>query len=297
LFCIDKSHIFATKIIVTESEEILHLKSLVRSLLIKIEELSAENAELKSRLNQNSCNSSRPPSIDVYRKKSHTDILNEGARKKKRGGQVGHTGNTLRQVSHPDFLIEHKPDLCSCGHHFDESSDYEFSEKRQVFDIPPQDIEVYEHRVYRSNCPVCGQKHKGVFPSEVTAPAQYGNRMKTLVTMLNVVCSVPMAKTSQLVEDLYGVSLNEGTIVSFCKQLSGRLEDTDQILQQLILNSKVVNADETGIRINKKTNWLHNYSTPLYTYFIPHINRGIEAIEKGKTFLKDYRNWLIHDGW
>jgi transposase len=266
-------------------------------LLKKIEEQSAEIAELKARLNQNSCNSSRPPSSDVYRKKSHTEILKEGAEKKKRGGQAGHKGNTLHQVSHPDFVIEHKPGLCSCGHHFDDASGYEFSEKRQIFDIPPQHINVYEHRIYLANCPVCGQKHRGEFPSDVTAPAQYGNRMKTLVAMLNVVCSVPLAKTSLLVEDLYGVSLNEGTIVSFCKQLSDRLEVSDQILQQLILNSKVVNADETGIRINKKTSWLHNYSTPLYTFLFPHLKRGIEAVEKGKTFLKDYRNWLIHDCW
>jgi transposase len=228
---------------------------------------------------------------------SHTTILQEGVEKKKRGGQIGHKGNTLHQVITPDFLIDHKPELCSCGHHFNTTSEYDLLARRQVFEIPPQHIDVYEHRIYRTICPVCGEKHKATFPSTVTAPVQYGNRMKTFVAMLNVVCSVPIAKTTQLIEDLFGVSINEGTIVSFCKQLSDNLEDSDKILQQLILESNVVNADETGIRINKKTSWLHNYSTPFYTYLFPHMKRGIEAIEKGRTFLRDYSGWLVHDCW
>jgi transposase len=286
------------------SEEILFLKDVINGLLHRVSilekenvELRQENAILKARLSQNSSNSSRPPSSDGYRKKSHTDILKEGIEKKTRGGQFGHKGNTLHQVSVPDFVIEHKPELCSCGHQFNHTSEYDFSEKRQVFEIPPQRIDVYEHRIYETKCPVCGQKHKADFPSEVTAPTQYGNRMKTFVAILNVVCSVPVAKISQLVEDLYGVSLNEGTIVSFCKQLSDKLDDSDKILQQLVFNSNVVNADETGIRINKKTSWLHNCSTPFYTYLFPHLKRGIEAIEKGGVFLKDYSGWLIHDCW
>jgi transposase len=228
---------------VSESDEILYLKKLVSELLLKIEEQSAEILVLKARLSQNSSNSSRPPSSDGYRKKSYADIVNEGVEKKKRGGQPGHKGNTLHQFSHPDFVIEHKPETCACGHCFDNASGYDLSEKRQVFDIPPQRIDVYEHQVYQAKCPVCGQKHKAAFPPDVTAPAQYGNRMKTFVAVLNVVCSVPVAKTSRLVEDLYGVSLNEGTVISFCKQLSDKLEDTEKILQQHIANSDVVNAD------------------------------------------------------
>ena len=281
----------------TSSEEILYLKSVIDTLLIKIEEQAIEIAALKSRLNQNSRNSSRPPSSDGYRKNSHTDIMKEVISNKKRGGQPGHKGNTLHQVIHPDFTIDHKPEVCSCGHHFNNSSEYELSEKRQVFEVPPPRMEVYEHRIYETKCPVCKKRHKAEFPSGITAPSQYGNRMKTFIAILNVVCSVPIAKISQLTEDLFGVSVNEGTVVSFCKQLSAKLDDSDKILQQLILNSNVVNADETGIRINKKTSWLHNYSTSSYTYLFPHLKRGIEAIEKGGTFLKDYTGWLIHDCW
>jgi transposase len=285
-------------------DQVLDIQTVLNGLLKRIGELEqevaalrAENAELKSRLSQNSSNSSRPPSSDAYRKRSHTSIQNEGHEKKKRGGQAGHKGSTLYQVNEPDFIIEHKPEACTCGHHFDSSSACELTEKRQVFEIPPPRIDVYEHRLYQIKCPVCGKTHKAAFPLDVTAPAQYGNRMKAFIAILNVVCSVPMAKISQLVEDLFGVSINEGTIVSFSKQLADKLDVTDKIIQQLIFSSEVVNADETGIRINKKTSWLHNYSTPVYTYLFANLKRGMEAIEKSGAFVKDYTGWLIHDCW
>jgi len=70
-------------------------------------------------------------------------------------------------------MIDHKPKMCSCGHHFDNTSDYELLEKRQVFEIPPQRIDVYEHRIYQALCPVCGKNHKTDFSSTVTAVALY----------------------------------------------------------------------------------------------------------------------------
>jgi transposase len=295
----------------TQSEEITYLKEVVQTLLlkideltvenvdfrVKIDELTAENAALRARLNQNSGNIGRPPSTDGYLKKSHTAIITEGVEKKSRGGQFGHKGATLLQVENPDFVEEHKPEVCSCGHCFDASSEHTFLSKRQVFDIPPPKISVYEHRIFETNCPVCGQKNRAEFPAGVTNPTQYGDRMKSFVTLLGVHSNVPMAKIRQVAAVLYRVSLNEGTIVSFYKDFFDKLEATEKVIQHHIAASSVVNADETGIRIDKKTNWLHTYSTERFTYLFPHAKRGMEAIEAGAAFLKDFRQWLVHDGW
>jgi transposase len=241
--------------------------------------------------------SSRPPSSDGYRKKSHETILKEGEAKKTRGGQIGHKGNTLLQVSEPDFVVEHKPKVCTCGHCFDDSAEHTFLSKRQVFDIPPPKIEVYEHRIFETKCLVCGHKNRADYPLSVTNPTQYGDRMKTFVTMLNVHCNVPMSKISQMAAILYNVSLNEGTIVSFCEDVYDKLEASEKVIQSRIAASLVVNADETGIRIDKKTNWLHTCSTDRFTYLYPHAKRGKEAIDAGAPFLKEFWNWLVHDCW
>ena len=99
--------------------------------------------ELASQIKQNSRNSSRPPSSDMYRQKPAFPRVKGG----KIGGKKGHNGGTLKMVPVPDILIDHQVDVCThCGKfHFQEP--LSVRSRRQVFDIPPPRLEVTEHRV------------------------------------------------------------------------------------------------------------------------------------------------------
>ena len=65
----------------------------------------------------NSKNSSKPPSSDGLKKKTHQTRSLRGKSKRKTGGQKGHQGQTLEQVINPDKIINHSaPNLCcECG--------------------------------------------------------------------------------------------------------------------------------------------------------------------------------------
>ena len=91
----------------------------------KIAALEQENqalreriAELERRLGIDSQTSSKPPSSDGLKKKNtpRTRSLRSKS-KRKTGGQKGHQGQTLEQVSEPDKIINYSaPDCCSgCG--------------------------------------------------------------------------------------------------------------------------------------------------------------------------------------
>lgn len=64
----------------------------------RIAQLEARIAELEARLDQNSRNSSKPPSTDMFRPKS---LRRKG--EKPVGGQKGHPGSTLKQVDCPEY--------------------------------------------------------------------------------------------------------------------------------------------------------------------------------------------------
>jgi transposase len=74
----------------------------ITSLESQIKELTERLIALESRLNQNSRNSSRPPSTDYFVKDRPTPKSLRKPSGKKPGGQEGHPGTTLDMVDHPE---------------------------------------------------------------------------------------------------------------------------------------------------------------------------------------------------
>jgi transposase len=284
----------------------LHKDKLIQELFQKIEILTSrleqaeseiavlkqENTELKTRLNSNSNNSSKPPSSDGYGKKPAFPKTVKG----KQGGQSGHQGRTLNQVNNPDKTVTCNPASCSCGHTFTRE-EISLSEKRQVFDLPEPRMEVTEYHIYKAVCPVCGLVHKGTTPEGVNAPVQYGNRTKAYVTLLNVHFKLPFKKIQLLFGDLFGCPINESSVYSASMQCYEKLEQSEKAIRSKVTGQDVVHADETGVRVAGKLHWLHTATSLLYTYLFVHQNRGAKALESERSILGDFQGWLVHDCW
>lgn len=254
--------------------------------------LKLENTELKTRLNSNSKNSSKPPSSDGYKKKPAFLKKQNG----KQGGQKGHKGRTLHQVSYPDQIVECNPGKCNCGHEFTKQ-EMILSETRQVFDLPKPQLEITEYQINKARCPECGKLHKGIAPEGVNAPVQYGNGVKAYAVLLNVHFKLPFKKIQLLFGDLFGYSINESTVYSSAKQCYENLKKTEEIIKSKIIEGEVAHADETGLRVKGKLHWLHTASSQLFTYLFVHEKRGGEALTSDKSILDKITGWLVHDCW
>lgn len=275
------------------------LKATVKKLLLEIEqlkaknaELKAENAELRSRLDKNSGNSHKPPSTDSLTKKP---ALSK-PRTSNNGGQKGHKGNTLRQVSEPDSIVCHYPEICSCCGKTFHQKQIEIISKRQVFDLPPQKLIVIEHQLGQAICD-CGHPETGTYPSNITQPTQYGAKVKALGVLLSVQYRLPQEQICQLFIDLYGYSLNTGTVIHALDTAYTQLQPIETYIKNQLLEEKVVHYDETGIRVEGKTQWLHTACSVQYTYLFVHAKRGKEALQSASSLIKDFKNYAVHDCW
>lgn len=84
-------------------------------------------AKLESQLKQNSRNSSKSPSSDTHKKKPGPP--------RKRGGQKGHKGETLKMSIYLDDRQSCVPNRCSCSKHLLRQS-MKNRARQQVRDIP-----------------------------------------------------------------------------------------------------------------------------------------------------------------
>ncbi|MEY3195366.1 MAG: hypothetical protein RIQ78_1463, partial [Bacteroidota bacterium] len=249
--------------------------------------LESRVKELASQIKQNSRNSSRPPSSDMYRQKPAFPRVKGG----KIGGKKGHDGGTLKMVPVPDILIDHQVDVCThCGKfHFQEP--LSVRGRRQVFDVPPPRLEVTEHRVLDWVCCGCQHENQGVFPLEVSGSTQYGLQLQTASILFNNATNIPRNKVQLIFKDLYGVTLNEGTLQRQQEFAYVQLEEEEAYIKEQLIKSDVVHYDETGFYVGKERYWEHVASNDLYTYLFVHFNRGREAHGEDISILPEFQNW------
>lgn len=275
--------------------DIESLKVLIQQLLEEIDQLKAENAELRRRLGMDSTNSHQPPSSDGFKKKTTAPGLPKED-KKPNGGQTGHRGKTLKRVEQPDHITVHLPQNCTCcGRPFSTDEAHDILQSRQVFDLPQPRLEVTEHRLARIEC--CGQAQEGTYPPAVTAAVQYGPGVRAWIVKLSVDHKMPMEQISQLFQDLYDYDLNSATVDDALARgyvLAAPVEA--QVVAQLTEADRV-HFDETGVRVAGKLRWMHVASTETLTHLFVHDKRGGEALHSEASVLKDFTGTAVHDCW
>lgn len=126
------SYIQSLLVIIEKQNRIIEEQSrIIAELREKNAHLKARIAELEARLNQNSRNSNRPPSTDVF-SEDPTSQRNKGERPP--GGQKGHTGKTLEWVEIPDRIeVHHVTIYEECGASLEDLEPVK-TEQRQVHD-------------------------------------------------------------------------------------------------------------------------------------------------------------------
>jgi transposase len=263
----------------------------VQDLRAQVNTMQARIKELEGRLALNSRNSSKPPSSDGLSKPAPKSLRKRGERTT--GGQKGHSGNTLRQSERVDQVIEHKSGpLCTlCQQALLE---HEVIEARQVFELPVLRAQVIEHRLLRARC-TCGATHEGLWPEGINAPTQYGANVKALGVHLNQYHLLPLKRSSEVLQDIFGLSVSQASLLAFTAEAAHRLKPTVAAIAQAVQRAPVVHADETGIRVQDKLQWLHCAVTPTLTWLGHHAKRASVAFE-ALGLLPDFKGTLVHDG-
>ena len=216
-----------------------------------IKELQETIRELQRQLNQNSQNSSKPPSSDGFNKPSPKSLRQKSGRKQ--GGQKGHPGSHMAIPHEPDEYSKHLPKKCLSCPHLNEcvmnGNVFTCGEKRYEVNAVIT-TRVTEHQsIHVDSCPCTGEALAGEFPEGIRAYVQYGNSVSVLAGLLSTYGSVSTMRIHVLLGSLLGVSLSTGTIASMVSKCAKKVGSTLETIKSMLIGASVANFDETGTHL------------------------------------------------
>lgn len=201
---------------------------------------------------------------------------------------MGHKGSTLKQVAHPTSVILHRVEACGvCGQSLESQTPSRIV-KRQVFDIPEPKVAVVEHQAEVKVCS-CGHHTIAPFPTGVTAPVQYGTRMKALAVYLSAQQLIPEDRLQQTFADLFALPVSTATLVTINEDCATQLASEQEEVLNNLKSAPIKHLDETGFRMGGKTQWLHVISHDQATHY--------RVSEKRGDLLEGLSGVIVHDHW
>jgi len=220
-------------------------------------------------------NSSVPPSKNPIGIK-HTRSLREKSGKKP-GGQLGHKGAT--------YIVPAKESITSeqtwypAGDASTHGDCYEGA-CRYVIDIPTSVyVEVTKHVVmYRKDAD--GNVIKGEFPNGVNSFVSYGPNLQSFITYLNTYVNVPFNKLGELINAMFDISIDNGTISNILNRMRKLSQKPYDAIRDKVAHSKVGGGDETSVNINGEKYWLWVFQTMVAVFLAIDKRRSREVIKR-----------------
>lgn len=251
-------------------------------------ELKARVADLEARLNQDSSNSSKPPSGDPPAVKRAPPTPATG---KRPGGQPGHPRHARVRLP-PTRVVDHKPAGCACCRRPLTGADPDPA-WHQVWELPRVAPDVTEHRFHTLACRACGARTRAGRPADLPAGG-YGPNLQAAVVYLTGSVNASKAQAAEVMGESLGVPLSPGQVCAIEQRAADALAPAVAELHAALPGCHV-NMDETGWKEAGRTAWLWVAVTASFTLFRV-------ACSRGRVVVRDllgaaYANVLTTDRW
>ena len=120
----------------------------------------------------------------------------------------------------------------------------------------------------------------------------FGHGFQSWVVYQRLALRLPYRIIVQTIEDLFGESISQGTIVNFLNNLSDYYSETEKILIKKNLASPFIHADETPINIRGSNHYVWVFTDGKHVVFKMTETREAHIVH---DFLGDYSGVLVSD--
>lgn len=265
----------------------------------RVQELEAENATLREEnrrllndnirlkriLNNNSKNSSLPPSTDQKPAKTVNEFNSRTPTGRKPGAQPGHAGKTLTREKIQELV---ESDLCD----YDVRDIGELSNdyvSRFILDLTIRPI-VHEIRIHADAL------GKYTIPEEYRSAVIYGEGIKTMCLLLHAQGNVPALRACEILSGMTEglVNISEGTFHNICREFSEACSPSIESIKTELMNSEVLYTDATNVTVNGTQEYIRNQSTNDAVLYSPMRTKSAQEL-KDTGIIGGYTGIMVHD--
>jgi len=164
----------------------------------------------------------------------------------------------------------------------------------QVYDrieIPEVKPDVTRVTLQGGVCPCCARRFKATAPEGLEPGSPFGPNLRAFVIYLRSVQGIPMARLSDALKDLFGLTISEGALVNVLDAARPAFAAQTDLIKQRLFAGAALASDETGMRVGKANWWLWVFHHGDSAAFVAEAHRSKAVVEK---FLGEWRPdvWL-----
>jgi len=254
------------------------VREYIRTLEARVAALEATVQRLLERLQQDSHNSSWPPSSDPPH--ALRPRPPRGPSGRKRGGQPGHQGQSraLVPIEEVTSVVPVRPAQCARCQHPLEGDDPQ-PHRHQVTEVPPVTPVVTEYQLHRLVCPACGAPTRAPLPAGVPA-GSFGPRVQAIVALCTGAYRLSKRTTQEVMADLFGLPMSLGTIPHLEQATVQAVAEPVAEAHTYVRTQPSAHLDETGWREGRTRAWLWVAVTAWVTVLVVRLSRGAKVAQE-----------------
>lgn len=214
-------------------------------------------------------------------------------RSKPKGARPGHPGSHRETPVSIDQQQDHTLNTCpDCNLPVQERG----KPRSRVIEDIPEGIKpvVTQHIIHGYWCRNCRKTVEPVVADALPKSA-IGLRTGVLSSWLHYQLGTSLSQILDVFNFHLQMKLTAGGLVHIWSRVGEILRPWYDEIQETALQSAVLNVDETGWRVDGRTNWLWCFTTGDVVYYMIDRSRGSPALKR--FFCKEYKGVLITDFW
>lgn len=218
---------------------------------------------------------------------------NTPRRRKKPGRRAGHEGSRRPP---PEVVHEHKQHRAACCPHCQGPLKRCAQTRTRYTEDIPENLQpvVTEHVIHRDWCPRCRKAVEPRVPDALPG-SQIGNRVLALSAWLHYGLGQTLDHIVEVFNCHLHFPLTPGGMLQQWYRLQEILYPWYEQIHDEALAAGVLNADETGWRVNGTGHWLWCFTTPRLTCYLIDRRRGKPVV--ARFFRKAFAGTLVTDFW